>query len=142
MNSKTVKGSFSLPLIEDCLDSLYGKRLFCVLDLCSGYYQIPLGVGSWDKASFNTRFGSYHWTRLAMGSCIAPATFQRAIQLVLRRMTWEQVILYLDDIIVLGTDFSDTLAALRNVFIRFRQHNLKFKPKKCQFFKKRCGISW
>ena len=75
-----------------------------VLDLCSGYFQILLEVGSRDKTSFNTRFGSYRWTRLAMGLTTAPATFQRAMDLVLRGMTWEQVIVYLDDIIVLGTD--------------------------------------
>ena len=135
LNSKTVKDSFSLPLIEDCLDSLYGKRLLCVLDLCSGYYQIPLEENSRDKTSFSTRFGSYRWTRLAMGLCTAPATFQRAMNLVLRGLTWDQVIVYLDDIIVLGTDFKDTMAALRKVFLRFREHNLKFKPRKCQFFK-------
>ena len=112
------------------LGSLYGKRLFCVLDLCSGNYQIPLEVGSRDKTSCNTRFGSYRWTRLAMGLCTEPATFQRAMQLVLRGMTWEQVIVYLDDIIVLGTDFSNALAVLRNVFIQFRQHNHKFKVKR------------
>ncbi|MEW8187006.1 MAG: reverse transcriptase domain-containing protein, partial [Candidatus Thiodiazotropha endolucinida] len=136
LNAKTVKDNYSLPLIDDCLDSLYGKRLFCVLDLCSGYYQIPLEESSRSKTSFNTRFGSFQWTRLAMGLCTAPATFQRAMQLVLRGLTWEQVIVYLDDVIVLGTDFNDTIEALRKVFIRFRSHNLKFKPRKCQFFKR------
>ena len=76
LNSKTIKDTFNLPLIEDCLDSLYGKRLFCVLNLCSGYYQINLESGSRDKTSFNTRFGSFRWTRLPMGLCTAPATFQ------------------------------------------------------------------
>ena len=36
LNAKTVKDNYSLPLINDCLDSLFGKKLFCVLDLCSG----------------------------------------------------------------------------------------------------------
>lgn len=135
LNSQTYKDSYSLPLIDDCLDSLYGKRLFCVLDLCSGYYQIPLEESSRKKTSFSTRFGSFQWTRLAMGLCTAPATFQRAMQLVLRGLTWEEVIVYLDDVIVLGTNFDDTLEALHKVFIRFRVHNLKFKPRKCQFFK-------
>ncbi|MCG8035188.1 MAG: DDE-type integrase/transposase/recombinase [Candidatus Thiodiazotropha taylori] len=135
LNAKTVKDNYSLPLIDDCLDSLYGKKLFCVLDLSSGYYQIPLEISARKKTSFNTRFGSFQWTRLAMGLCTAPATFQRAMQLVLRGLTWEEVIVYLDDIIVLGTDFQDALQALRKVFCRFREHNLKFKPRKCQFFK-------
>ena len=70
-----------------------------------------------------------------MGLCTAPATFQKAMNLVLRGLTWDQVIVYLDDIIVLGTNFRDTMAALRKVFLRFWEHNLKFKPRKCQFFK-------
>ena len=87
LNAKTYKDNYSLPLIEDCLDFLYGKRVFCVLDLCSGYFQIPLETGSRHKTSFSTRFGSYQWTRLPMGLCTAPATFQRAMQLVLRGLT-------------------------------------------------------
>ena len=135
LNSKTVKDTFNIPLIDDCIDSLYGKRLFCVLDLSAGFYQIPLEEKSKDKTSFSTRFGSFRWKRMPMGLCNSPATFQRAMQLVLRGLTWEELIVYLDDIIVLGTDFESTLRSLRNIFIRFRDHNLKLKPKKCQFFK-------
>ena len=137
LNNKTYKDNYSLPLIEDCLDSLYGKSMFCVLDLCSGYYQIPLQESCSHKTSFNTRFGSYQWTRLPMGLCTAPATFSRAIQLVMRGLTWEEVIVYLDDIIVLGTDFDDTLSALRKVFLRFREYHLKLKPRKCHYFREK-----
>ena len=59
LNAKTYKDNFSLPLIDDCMDSLYGKKLFCVLDLCSGYFQIPVEEISRHKTSFNTRFGSF-----------------------------------------------------------------------------------
>ena len=45
-----------------------------------------------------------------MGLCNSPASFQRAMQLVLRGLTWEEVVVYLDDIIILGTDFDNTLA--------------------------------
>ena len=83
LNAKTYKDSYSLPLIEDCLDSLYGKKLFCILDLCSGYYQIPLEKESRKKTPFNTRFSSFQWTRLPMGLCTTGATFQRAMSLVL-----------------------------------------------------------
>ena len=135
LNARTYKDNFGLPLIDDCMDFLYGKKLFCVLDLCSVYFQIPVEENSRHKTSFNMRFGSFQWTRLAMGLCCAPATFQWAMQLVLRGLTWEEVIVYLFDIIVLGTDFQDIIGALRKIFIRFSTHNLKFKPRKCQFFK-------
>ena len=135
LNAKTYKDNYSLPLIEDCLASLYGQKMFCVLDLCAGYFQIPLNSNSKHKTSFSTRFGSFEWSRLPMGLCTAPATFQRAMQMVLRGLQWEEVIVYLDDVIVLGTDFDNTLSSLRKVFVRFREHNLKLKPRKCSFFK-------
>ena len=64
-----------------------------------------------------------------MGLCNAPATFQRAMQLVLRGLTWNQVLVYLDDIIVHGSSFESCLQNLRNVLERFREYNLKLKPK-------------
>lgn len=32
LNDKTIKDNYSLPLTDDCLDSLYGKKLFSVPD--------------------------------------------------------------------------------------------------------------
>ena len=61
LNAKTYKDNKSLLLIDDCLDSLYGNRVFCVLDLCSGYYQMPLESGSKHNTSFS--FGSFQWLR-------------------------------------------------------------------------------
>ena len=77
-----------------------------------------------------------------MGLCTAGATFQRAMSLVLRGLQWEEVIVYLDDVIVLGTDFNNTLSALRKVLNRFRMHNLKLKPRKCHFFKEEVEFFW
>ena len=34
-------------------------------------------------------------------------TFQRVIQFVLRDLTWNKILAYLDDVIVLGKDFQD-----------------------------------
>ena len=57
------------------------------------------------------------------------------MQLVLRGLTWTQVLVYLDDIIVLGKSFENGLRNLINVLYRFRAFNLKLKPKKCELFK-------
>jgi hypothetical protein len=50
-------------------------------------------------------------------------------------LTWTQVLVYLDDIIVLGKSIENGLRNLRNVLYRFREFNLKLKPKKCELFK-------
>jgi hypothetical protein len=43
----------------------------------------------------------------------------------------------LDDDLVLGHDFQSHFDSLRAVFLRFREYDLKFKPKKCELFQTR-----
>ncbi len=43
---------------------------------------------------------------------------------------------YLDDIIVLGKNFDESLVNLKKVLERFRFHNLKLKPSKCILLRK------
>ena len=64
----------------------------------------------------------------------APATFQRARHMVLGELTWDIVIVYLDDINVLGETFDETLVNLVKVLARFRKFGLKLKPRKCHLF--------
>lgn len=72
---------------------------------------------------------------MGMGLCNDPATCQRAMELVLRGLTWTQFLVYLDDVIVLGKDFADGLANVRTTLQRFREYPLKIKPKKCDLFR-------
>ena len=134
LNDRTIKDCFPLPIIEDCLDSLQGTTTFSTLDLASGYYQIELEPNDRKKTAFITRYGLFEHTRMGMGLCNAPATFQRAKKLVLRGLTWTQVLVYLDDVVVLGRSFDDGLRNLKAALDRFRKYTLKLKPKKCQLF--------
>ena len=70
---------------------------------------------------------------MGFGLTEAPATFQRAINLVLRGLTWTEVLAYLDNVIVLGKFEEEHLASLKKVFEWFNLYNLKLKPKKCYF---------
>ena len=100
----------------------------------SGYWQLLLAVADRSKTAFPTKDGLYEFLRMPFGLCNAPATFQHAVQLVFRGMTWREVLTYLDDINVLGTGFEDHLTNLHKVFERLQEHNLKLKPRKCKFF--------
>ena len=136
VNQVTRKDSYPLPLIESCIDALAGVEFVSTLDLQSGYWQIELDPEDMRKSAFITKYGLFEHTRMPFGLCNAPATFQRAIELVLRGLTWDQVIAYLDDVIVVGTTFDEQVKNLRRVFTRFRDHGLKLKPKKCFLFRK------
>jgi hypothetical protein len=139
LNQKTVKDDFPLPIIEDCLDTFQGNTYFSTFDLSSSYYHIKMADKDRKKTAFITRYGLFKHRRMGMGLCNAPATFQRAMQLVLRGLIWTQVLVYIDDIIVLGKDFDCALQHLRNVFERMREYNLKLKPKKCELFQLEVG---
>ena len=134
LNAKTVKDVYPLPLISECMDALDGTMWFHTLDLASGYWQIVIDPKDAHKTAFLTRHGLFEHVRLAQGLCNAPATFQRVMHLVLRGLTWNQALVYLDDVIVLGKDFPNAIENLEMVLQRFRAHNLKLKPKKCHLF--------
>lgn len=70
-----------------------------------------------------------------MGLKNSPPTFQRLMELVLRGLHWTTCVIYLDDIICMGQDFSDHLQNLTDILTRFRQAGLKLNPKKCEFCK-------
>ena len=140
INSLSVKDSYPLPLIEECLDTLSGVQYFNCLDMAAGYWQISIAPEDRHKTAFVTKYGLYEHVRMGFGLCNAPATFQRAVNLVLRGLTWKSVLAYLDDVIVVGKDFQDALANLREVFLRFRKYNLKLKPRKCALFQSEVGF--
>ena len=135
LNAVTVKDAYPLPRIDDCIDGLAGKELFCTLDMNSGYWQIPIAPEDRHKTAFITRYGLYQFLRMPFGTSNAPATFQRCINSVLAGLIWNTVIVYLDDVNVTGRDFEDMLHSLKFVLGRFRKYGLKLKPSKCKLFR-------
>ena len=136
LNDVTTKDSFPLPLIEECIDSLDGCVFFSSLDMASGYYQLEVSEEDREKTAFVTKYGLYQFKRMPFGLCNAPATFSRAISLVLHGMSWTKVIAFLDDIMVLGKSFEEHYANLAQVLQRFCEHGLKLKPRKCNLFQR------
>ena len=133
LNNLTVKDAYGIPSISQCLDQLDGCTTYSCLDLASGYHQVLLDEEDRHKTAFITKYGLYEHKRLPFGLCNSPSTFMRVMELVLRGLTWKELLVYLDDVIVLGRGFDDQIANLRTTFDRFRKYNLKLKPKKCDF---------
>ena len=125
LNAKTRKDAYPLPLINECTDMLTGSVWFHTLDLNAGYWQIEIDPQDRHKSAFLTKYGLFEHVRMAQGLCNAPATFQRVMNLVLRGMIWNRVLVYLDDVIVLGKDQKGGLDNLHDVLDRLRHHNLK-----------------
>lgn len=72
VNRKLIADKFPLPRIDDILDNLGRAKYFSVLDLLSGFHQIPLDKDSRDITSFSTSSGSFRWKVLPFGLNVAP----------------------------------------------------------------------
>jgi hypothetical protein len=63
------------------------------------------------------------------------------MEVVLSGLQWERCLVYLDDVIVFGKTFQEPLTNFTTVFTRFREANLKLKPKKCALFEELIAIN-
>lgn len=134
LNSVSLKDSYPLPRIDDSLDSLSGAKFFCTLDLAQGFFQVKMREEDKPKTAFVTYKGLYQFKVMPFGLANSPKTFERLMELALTGLQWERCLVYIDDVIVFGKTFEDTIDNLKLVFDRFRKANLKLKPSKCKFF--------
>lgn len=102
LNQRRIPDQYTVPRIEDALHSLSGSKWFSVLDLRSGYYQIPMSETDKEKTAFICPLGFYQFERMPQGISGAPATFQRVMKRTIGNMNFLEVLVYLDDLIVFG----------------------------------------
>ena len=72
---------------------------------------------------------------MPFGLCNAPGMFQWLMQNCLGELNLIYCLIYLDDIVVFLHTAEEHLHHLHVVFDWFREHYLKLKPSKCNFFK-------
>lgn len=134
LNEVTVKDTYPLPRMDDCIDFLGEATVFSMLDANCGYWQIPVAPEDQDKTTFTCHEGTFRYIRLPFGLTNAPATFQRAIDMILSGVKWKTCLVYLDDIIVFSKDHKDHLAHLEEIFELLARAGVSLKATKCFLF--------
>src|SRR5437667_10294848 len=131
LNSKTVKNTYPLPRIQECIDKLGRASNLSSIDLLSGYWQLRVAENDVPKTAFNTRYGKYEFLVMPFGLTNAPATFQTLMNSILRPYIDKFVLVYLDDILVYSNSEEEHLEHLRLVFEALWQHRMYARPTKC-----------
>lgn len=133
LNEKTQDEASTLPKIYETIKDFGDATIFTLLDLKSGYWQVPMHPDSKPYTTFTTPDGAaYQFTVMPFGLKTAPSTFQNLMARdVLTGYLHHFVQVYLDDIIVYSPNIKQHKTDLKLVFERLRIHNLKISPEKC-----------
>lgn len=131
LNKCIKREHFLIPTQQDLFSRLAGKRVFTVLDLSSGFWQMELDRKSSDLTTFMTPFGRYRWNRVPFGLNNAPEMFQRKMVQIFGDIPGVEI--YFDDVAITGANEDEHDRTLALVIERARLNNVKFNPDKVQF---------
>ena len=112
LNSWTEKDHFPMPFMDQMLDRLAGKGLYCFLDGYSGYNQISIAPEDQEKTTFTCPYAAFMFRRMLFGLCNAPATFQRCMMSIFSDMVEDTIEVFMDDFSVVGDSFERCLTNL------------------------------
>jgi len=134
LNLMTVKDAYPIPRMDECIDSLGDARVFSTLDCNAGYWQIPVAEEDKHLTAFTCHSGAWQCVRLPFGLCNAPATFQRATDMILAGVKWQICLVYLAEFIFFSRSPEEHLQHLDAVLTRPGKAGLTLKAAKCHFF--------
>ncbi|KAI2648139.1 Transposon Ty3-I Gag-Pol polyprotein [Labeo rohita] len=99
LNSVSCFDSYPMPRIDKLIERLGKAHYMTTLDLCKGYWQVPLEPSCRPYTAFRTSTGLYQYTVMPFGLHGAPATFQRLMDGILAGCD-QYAAAYLDDVVI------------------------------------------
>ena len=134
LNASTIRDSYPLPRMDECIDSLGDATIFTTLDCNSGYWQIPVAPEDREKTAFVCHAGLYQYLRMPFGLTNAPATFQRTLDILLSSYKWRTCLVYLDDVIIFSKDVESHFKHVEEILTALQTAGVTLKLAKCDFF--------
>ena len=137
VNSLIEDDGYQIPNAQDLLIRLSGAKLFTLIDLNWGFWNVSLDPDSYQYTGFTVpERGVFIWKVMPFGLRTSPTIFQRAIEKALRDLIDEgHVSVYIDDIIVYTRTADEHLLLLQRVFARLRATRFFVNWEKLQAFR-------
>ena len=133
LNKGTLRDYFSLPFIDQVLDTLSEKKYFSFLDGFSEYNKIQITSEDQKKTTVIYPWGAYAYRVLPFGLCNAPATFQRVVLGIFADLIHDCVDVFMDDFLVYGDTYEESLTNLEKVLNHCQVTNLFLSHQKCRY---------
>jgi hypothetical protein len=133
LNKACPKDLYSLPRIDQIVDSTSRCDLLSFLDAYSGFHQIQMSREDRKHTAFVTVDGLYCYVVMPYGLKNTLPTFVRAMSKTFGDLIRDKVEVYIDDIVVKTKRGSTLVEDLTLVFDRLRATHTKLNPDKCVF---------
>lgn len=138
LNEIIEKDRFPMPVIEDALQKLSGKRYFSSLDLRNGFYHVDVEEDSRKFTAFVTQDGQYEFKKMPFGFANAPAAFVKYLSKVLRKFLYcDEVIVYMDDILIATETIERHLELLTEILRELAKNKVKLQMEKCTWLQEK-----
>lgn len=118
---------------DELLTSFTKIGCLTTIDLRSSYWQIPLTPNSTQYTAFLYNGKSYTYQVLPFGLKTAVGSFTRAMDVILGPETRSFVLNYIDDLLVVSTNFVEHLQHLKILFKRLTDANININLEKTFF---------
>ncbi|CAH8546802.1 unnamed protein product [Schistosoma rodhaini] len=132
LNDALEDHQYPLPLPEDLFAKLNGGKYFAKLDLSEAYLQIPVAEECKHYLTINTHKGLFRYNRLPFGVKTDPSIFQQVMDTMLQDIPGTAA--YLDDILIMGTDYADLEKKVDMVLRRIADFGFTLRAEKCDFY--------
>ena len=136
LNDASLPDRYCIPSVDETIQEVAdaGAEWFSSIDLSSGFYHVPLRQQDEDLTAYTLPgLGQFCWRRAAMGLTGSPATFCRILDMILGEM--DNVVNYVDDVLVFTPDIPRHIDKLRQVLTRLRRAGLRANAEKSVFIR-------
>jgi hypothetical protein len=129
LNKAIKREHYKLPTTTEIFSRLAGSNMFSTLDATNGFHCIPLDEESSKLTTFITCFGRYAYLRLPFGLNSSAEVFHKTLSQLFDDIPGVEV--YIDDILIHGSNKEIHDDRLHKVLMRCRDINLKLNKEKC-----------
>lgn len=130
LNQVTQPVHYPLCHLKDLLAQVAGHSFYAILDLKSGFHQIPMKEDDMYLTSFWCSMGQYEFCRLPEGLRNASSFFQRQMTIILGPLVGTVCYVFVDDVLVFADDEATYFLNVTLVLDCMREHHLVVSKKK------------
>lgn len=136
----TLKHGFLMQNIEQDVGLIAVSNFYANFDLSNGHWQFPLRIDSQECQSFVTSDGDFTPTCILHGTTNAVTYLQSTLASILPLNLLQNVLYWLDKVLVHHATVDSLLEAIRLLFAFFKSLNINIHPSECCFFA--TSIEW